>query len=178
MGACVLERGYEGGVWITVDVWLSVCVAWCAGSVGMYGGVDLWLGGCVCGCGADAYLDKLGGRAICAICGWGLGNRFRSPTLHPYRPLPPYLTPFALLASQGAFPDGPVAWMAAEVAERTLRWLENIEWLENRLPAIQYDPNHMDSKALFEQDIYNDAACSAIAGRPLYHNTLSPHNIR
>ena len=78
---------------------------------------------------------------------------------------------------QGAAPDGPVAWMAAEVAERTLRWMENIEWLEGRLPASQLDPDWMDAKALFEQDIYNDAACSAIAGRPLFHNTFSPHRV-
>lgn len=67
--------------------------------------------------------------------------------------------------------------MAGEVAERSLRWLENIEWLEERLPAAQLDPEWIDSKALFEQDIFNDAACSAIAGRPLYYNTLSPHRV-
>ena len=28
------------------------------------------------------------------------------------------------------------------------------------------------------QDIYNDAACSAVYGRPLFHNSFSPHKIR
>jgi hypothetical protein len=47
----------------------------------------------------------------------------------------------------------------AQVTERTLRWLEYPEFYNPQMPRYTIQ--------IFEQGIFNDAACSAIIGRPV-----------
>lgn len=56
-----------------------------------------------------------------------------------------------LIYAQNAHPDGPVAWMAAEVAQRTLTWLEAPEMLSERHHGWADDDEWMDSHVLYEQ---------------------------
>jgi hypothetical protein len=53
----------------------------------------------------------------------------------------------------------------AEVAVRTIRWLSDPQFVLEKNPTWALDTEWFDSHMLWEQNILNDAACSAAAGR-------------
>lgn len=71
--------------------------------------------------------------------------------------------------------------MMAEVAVRTIRWLSDPDFLVRKNAAWAQDTEWFDAHMLWEQDILNDAACSAAAGRyasALLHSRALLHSLR
>lgn len=77
-----------------------------------------------------------------------------------------------LVYAQHAHPAGPTAWAAAQVADRTLRWLEAQPHI---LAALNASGNPEALRgAAYEQSVYNDALWSIVAGRPVFAHSLRP----
>jgi hypothetical protein len=74
--------------------------------------------------------------------------------------------------SQNAHPAGPTSWAAFQVPERTMRWLENADYILQLLNSTKHRGKLQDIG--FEQSVYNDAVWSIVAGRPVFAHSLRP----
>ena len=78
--------------------------------------------------------------------------------------------------AHNAHPAGPTSWTAYQVPDRTLRWLENQEYI---LPLINATTNpHKLQDIGFEQSVYNDAVWSTVSGQPFFGHSLRPDSDR
>ncbi|KAK9823876.1 hypothetical protein WJX72_006124 [[Myrmecia] bisecta] len=74
---------------------------------------------------------------------------------------------------QNAAPEGPAAWILAEIPDRMLHWAEHPGLLEDRLPEV--GPSDGLLQAAWPQAILNDAVFSATVKRPVAPQSLYPH---
>eukprot|EP00195_Chlamydomonas_chlamydogama_P015030 CAMPEP_0202910010 /NCGR_PEP_ID=MMETSP1392-20130828/50857_1 /ASSEMBLY_ACC=CAM_ASM_000868 /TAXON_ID=225041 /ORGANISM="Chlamydomonas chlamydogama, Strain SAG 11-48b" /LENGTH=599 /DNA_ID=CAMNT_0049599963 /DNA_START=380 /DNA_END=2179 /DNA_ORIENTATION=+ len=66
---------------------------------------------------------------------------------------------------QNAKPDGPAAWLLAEVTDRLLRWMDDGH---KTLTAKSLDP----SCNMRDEDMLNDVLASSVAGRPIFYHSV------
>ena len=75
---------------------------------------------------------------------------------------------------QNAHPAGPSSWAAYQVPDRTLRWLENEEYI---LPLVNTTNGRYKLQDIgFEQSVYNDAIWSTVSGQPTFAHSLRPES--
>lgn len=74
--------------------------------------------------------------------------------------------------SHNAHPAGPTAWAAYQVPDRTLRWLDDQEYILDKLKAT--GKQHKLQDIGFEQSVYNDAVWSIVSGKPVFAHSLRP----
>lgn len=75
--------------------------------------------------------------------------------------------------AQNAKPDGPSAYVIAEVVDRSLRWLESKQLLEQKRAEAPY--HHSPPCRCWEQSVYTDTMLSAVAGRPIFLQCWERH---
>jgi len=74
--------------------------------------------------------------------------------------------------AHNAHPAGPTAWAAAQVPDRTLRWLENQPFILDALGAPG-EPERIRGMG-YEQSVFNDAVWSIVSGQPVFAHSLRP----
>ncbi|KAG1665878.1 hypothetical protein FOA52_005367 [Chlamydomonas sp. UWO 241] len=70
-----------------------------------------------------------------------------------------------IMYAHNVAPDGPVAWIFAESADRMLRWSESPKLIENREWPVLRNFQHL----MWDQSNWIDAYVSAQLGRPTFH---------
>jgi hypothetical protein len=73
--------------------------------------------------------------------------------------------------SQNAHPAGPTSWAAFQVPDRTLRWLDDQEYILKLLNTTELGKLQDIG---FEQSVYNDAVWSIVSGLPVFAHSMRP----
>lgn len=76
--------------------------------------------------------------------------------------------------AQNAHPQGPTAWAAFQVPDRTLRWLENQQFVLELVNATGSKGKLKDIG--YEQSVFNDAVWSTVSGKPFFSHSMRPWN--
>jgi hypothetical protein len=74
--------------------------------------------------------------------------------------------------AQNAHPQGPTAWAAFQVPDRTLRWLDDQDYILNLLNSSGFPGKLQDIG--FEQSVFNDAVWAIVSGKPFFQHSMRP----
>jgi hypothetical protein len=77
-----------------------------------------------------------------------------------------------LVYAHNAHPAGPTSWAAFQVPDRTLRWLDDADYI---LPILNSTNNRFKLQDIgFEQSVFNDAVWSIVSGQGFFAHSLRP----
>lgn len=76
--------------------------------------------------------------------------------------------------AQNAHPQGPTAWAAFQVPDRTLRWLDDQDFILKLLNSTD-SPGKLQDIG-FEQSVFNDAVWAIVSGKPFFQHSMRPTN--
>jgi hypothetical protein len=74
--------------------------------------------------------------------------------------------------AQNAHPQGPTAWAAFQVPDRTLRWLDDQDFILQLLNSTG-SPGKLQDIG-FEQSVFNDAVWAIVSGKPFFQHSMRP----
>jgi hypothetical protein len=77
-----------------------------------------------------------------------------------------------IVYAQNAHPQGPTAWAAFQVPDRTVRWLDDPDYI---LPLLNSSgsPGKLQDIG-FEQSVFNDAVWAIVSGKPFFSHSMRP----